>query len=334
VASFLVLWDVDFTLVNAFGVGRHLYQLAFAELYGGDLPERANEANMAGRTDRAIALDVLALAGVPDPRARVIEFEAALARLAPSLADLVTATAKALPGAAAALAALAALGHTSTSTSTSSSRPDPDQPTSSPTGSSLTSPSLTSPSLTRPSAHRPDSNPTSPSRPSADRPASNPTRPSRPSADRPTAGPTGPSQAGPERRNGCRGDCAARQSLLTGNVRPLAEVKLAPLGLTEHLDLDVGAYGNEHEVRAELVHLARKRAALAYGHEFGGEATVIIGDTPLDIGAGLVTGARTVGVATGSFTMDELVAAGARVVLPDLTDTDAVLAAVFDQVAR
>ena len=72
--------------------------------------------------------------------------------------------------------------------------------------------------------------------------------------------------------------------MLTGNVRPLAEVKLAPLGLTEHLDLDVGAYGDEHEVRAELVHLARQRAALAYGDDFGGEATVIVGDTPLDIG--------------------------------------------------
>ncbi|HXP19189.1 MAG TPA: hypothetical protein VN840_06035, partial [Streptosporangiaceae bacterium] len=108
-ASFLVLWDVDFTLVNASGVGRYLYRLAFAELYGRELPARANEANMAGRTDRAIALDVLALADVPDPPGRVSEFEAALARLAPSLAELVATTAKALPGAAEALAALAAL---------------------------------------------------------------------------------------------------------------------------------------------------------------------------------------------------------------------------------
>jgi len=238
VVSFLVLWDVDFTLVDATGVGRRLYRRAFAERYGADLPERANEANMAGRTDRAIALEVLALSGVADPIAEVGAFEAELARLAPSMAGLVTATATALPGAAAAMAAL--------------------------------------------------------------------------------AGDDGGYPAG-----------LAVQSLLTGNVRPLAEVKLAPLGLTRHLDLDVGAYGNEHEVRAELVHLARSRAALAYRHDFGGEATVLIGDTPHDMRAALVNGARAIGVATGPFTAAQLGTAGAHAVLADLCDTSAVLAAIL-----
>jgi phosphoglycolate phosphatase-like HAD superfamily hydrolase len=44
--------------------------------------------------------------------------------------------------------------------------------------------------------------------------------------------------------------------------------------------------------------------------------------------AALVTGARAVGVATGSFAAAELVAAGAHAVLPDLTDASLVLAAV------
>ncbi len=119
------------------------------------------------------------------------------------------------------------------------------------------------------------------------------------------------------------------QSLLTGNIRPLAEVKLGPLGLTRHLDLDVGAYGDAHEVRSELVGPARRRAALAYRAEFGGQATVLVGDTPLDIEAAVVTGARAVGVATGGFSMAELARAGADAVLPDLTDTSRVLAAVL-----
>ena len=93
------------------------------------------------------------------------------------------------------------------------------------------------------------------------------------------------------------------QALLTGNIRPLAEVKLGALGLTEHLDLDVGAYGDVHEVRAELVGPARRKAAVAYRTDFSGEATVIVGDTPLDIEAALVTGARAVGVATGHFSL-------------------------------
>jgi len=121
------------------------------------------------------------------------------------------------------------------------------------------------------------------------------------------------------------------QSLLTGNVRPVAEAKLAPLGLTAHLDLDVGAYGNEHEVRAELVRLARRRAAAAYDADFGGEATVLVGDTPLDIEAALATGARAVGVATGQFALAELEAARPHAALPDLADTPAVLAAVVSR---
>jgi phosphoglycolate phosphatase-like HAD superfamily hydrolase len=47
--------------------------------------------------------------------------------------------------------------------------------------------------------------------------------------------------------------------------------------------------------------------------------------------AALVTGARAVGVATGSFAAADLAAAGAHVVLPDLTDPSLVLAAVTGQ---
>ncbi len=89
--------------------------------------------------------------------------------------------------------------------------------------------------------------------------------------------------------------------MLTGNIRPLATVKLAAAGLGEHLDLDVGAYGDVHEVRAELVPVARQGGPAAYGADFGGQSTVLVGDTPLDVAAALATGARAVGVATGSF---------------------------------
>jgi len=237
VSGFLVLWDVDYTLVDTAGVGRRLYQAAFADLYGRELPEPAADANMAGRTDRAIALDTLTLAGIPDPAGQVGAFEAALGRLAPGVTGLVAASGAVLPGAAAALAALASLP-------------------------------------------------------------------------------------------------GVVQSLLTGNVRPLAEAKLAPVGLTAHLDLDVGAYGNEHAVRAELVHLARARAAAAYLADFGGTATVLVGDTPLDIEAALRTGARAVGIATGQFSLAELVAARPHAALPDLTDTAGLVAAVLDRDRR
>lgn len=122
---------------------------------------------------------------------------------------------------------------------------------------------------------------------------------------------------------------AAVQSVLTGNIRAIAEAKLAAAGLTGHLDLDIGAYGDHHEVRAELVHLARRQAYRAYGEHFAGAATVLIGDTPLDVAAALATGARAVGVATGDFSPADLADAGAHAVLPGLTDTTAVVAAVL-----
>ena len=119
-----------------------------------------------------------------------------------------------------------------------------------------------------------------------------------------------------------------RQSVLTGNIGPLAALKLRAAGLGDHLDLDVGAYGDAHEVRAELVSVARRAARQAYGTDFEGWSTVLVGDTPLDVAAALATGARAVAVATGSYSAAELAAAGAHAVLPDLADTESVLAVI------
>ncbi len=83
-----------------------------------------------------------------------------------------------------------------------------------------------------------------------------------------------------------------------------------------------------HEVRAELVAVASRAAGRALRPDFSGPATVLVGDTPLDVAAALATGARAVAVATGSYPAADLAAAGAHVVLPDLTDTARVVAAV------
>lgn len=232
----LVLWDVDYTLINAGGQSRRLYRVVFRELFGRELQ---TVASMAGRTDRAIILDTLSGAGVPDPGRHVCAFMARLAVHAPEFAGRVRAHGHALPGAVEALRALAAL-------TASDAR-------------------------------------------------------------------------------------AARvvQSVLTGNVRPLAEAKLSALGLAKYLDLDIGAYGDAHTERGKLVRMARDNAARAYGLSFPGEQTVLVGDTPLDVAAALGAGARGVAVASGATSQRELAAAGAHMVLPDLTDTAALVAAIL-----
>ena len=76
-----------------------------------------------------------------------------------------------------------------------------------------------------------------------------------------------------------------------------------------------------------LIRQAWRRARQKYNQTFQPDRTVVIRDTPLDVSAAREAGARAIGVATGQSTMEELAAAPA--VLPDLTDTDAVIRAVY-----
>jgi beta-phosphoglucomutase-like phosphatase (HAD superfamily) len=100
----LVLWDIDGTLLNSGGVGRDLYEEVFLQLFGRSL---AACAPMAGRTDRAIILETLTLAGVDQPRRHVDPFIAGLGARAQAVHEAVAARGHALAGAAQVLAALA-----------------------------------------------------------------------------------------------------------------------------------------------------------------------------------------------------------------------------------
>jgi phosphoglycolate phosphatase-like HAD superfamily hydrolase len=55
------------------------------------------------------------------------------------------------------------------------------------------------------------------------------------------------------------------------------------------------------------------------------EDCLVIGDTPLDVAAAHLAGARALAVATGSYGVDALLAAGADAALADLSDTQRVL---------
>jgi phosphoglycolate phosphatase-like HAD superfamily hydrolase len=119
------------------------------------------------------------------------------------------------------------------------------------------------------------------------------------------------------------------QSLLTGNVQPNALLKLASFELDGYLDFEVGGFGSDHHHRPSLVEVARAKAERKYGTGFPGTATVLVGDTPLDVAAGRAGGARVVAVATGPYRADELRATEADAVLEDLRDTEAALAAIL-----
>lgn len=118
------------------------------------------------------------------------------------------------------------------------------------------------------------------------------------------------------------------QTVLTGNYRGAATVKLAVFDLDSALDLDIGAYADDATDRAALVPIAQRRASDKYRHRFSRANTVIIGDTTHDVAASRRGGAAIIAVATGRDTAEDLRAAGAGAVLTDLTDTTTVLHAI------
>jgi phosphoglycolate phosphatase-like HAD superfamily hydrolase len=119
------------------------------------------------------------------------------------------------------------------------------------------------------------------------------------------------------------------QSLLTGNLRLVAAFKLGLHSLVSRFDMDSGAYGSDHARRVMLPGIAAARAEQRYGRPFRGADVVVIGDTPNDIACGKAFGARTVAVATGPFTPDELRAHAPDAVLADCSDTEAAFAAIL-----
>ena len=111
--------------------------------------------------------------------------------------------------------------------------------------------------------------------------------------------------------------------LLTGNIARGAQLKLDSAGLTEHFVL--GSYGSDHEEREHLSRIALQRARDMWNPALCPENTVVIGDTPRDVDCGLAIGARTLAVATGSFSSSQLAKTGADRVVIDLTDTDEIV---------
>lgn len=107
-------------------------------------------------------------------------------------------------------------------------------------------------------------------------------------------------------------DEGAEVALLTGNLQPIGRAKVAAAGLGHRFGPG-GGFGSDAEVRADLVHVARRRAARAYSDT----EVVVVGDTPRDVVAARTAGVRVVAVTTGAFGPDAL--ADADAVVADLT---------------
>jgi phosphoglycolate phosphatase-like HAD superfamily hydrolase len=113
------------------------------------------------------------------------------------------------------------------------------------------------------------------------------------------------------------------QTVLTGSSKPSAMLKLRVFGLDDFVDFDIGGYGSEAYPKGTLLRVTRLRAADKHGVSFDENATVYVADSPRDVDAAKIGGARSLAVASGRASAAELREAGADAVLPDLTDTAA-----------
>ena len=103
--------------------------------------------------------------------------------------------------------------------------------------------------------------------------------------------------------------------LATGNIERGARIKLARGDLNRYFPF--GGFGSDSANRTELVRRAAEEACRHVGCSIDPSNTFVIGDTPRDVDAGREAGFRTVGVATSSYSQEDLLAAGADLVLSD-----------------
>jgi phosphoglycolate phosphatase-like HAD superfamily hydrolase len=116
--------------------------------------------------------------------------------------------------------------------------------------------------------------------------------------------------------------------LATGNIEVGGRVKLERGDLNRYFKF--GGFGSDSEDRTELVRAAAQRAGGKNGVVFTPANVFVIGDTPLDIDAGKRAGFKTVGVATGSYSLENLLDSGATFAITDLErDRDYFLRSTF-----
>ena len=107
--------------------------------------------------------------------------------------------------------------------------------------------------------------------------------------------------------------------LLTGNVKRGAEIKLNRFDLMKHFSF--GAFGEEGATRSDLPIVARNRANKLLDQNYEYDEIVLVGDTPEDAIAAKVNGCKSIIVCRRQEWYDEIVKAGANLIVDSLDDS-------------
>jgi phosphoglycolate phosphatase-like HAD superfamily hydrolase len=126
---------------------------------------------------------------------------------------------------------------------------------------------------------------------------------------------------------GLRGSATAVLGVLTGNIEEGARIKLGHFGLSSYFA--TGSFGSDSRNRGDLPAIAVRRAAQSTGKTFSGKDVVIVGDTFEDIAVSMSAGARSVIVATGFFTYEDLAKGTPDFLFKDFSQTREVVEAIL-----
>jgi phosphoglycolate phosphatase len=124
----------------------------------------------------------------------------------------------------------------------------------------------------------------------------------------------------------CEGKSEIALGLLTGNLRRGAKLKLEHYGIWRFFAF--GAFADDHHDRNELGAFAISRALETTGIKFSPAQIDVIGDTGHDIACGKAFGARTIAVATGGWSGEQLAEQRADFLFDNLANVDQVIAAL------
>jgi len=106
--------------------------------------------------------------------------------------------------------------------------------------------------------------------------------------------------------------------IVTGAMEGAARTKLTPANLNRFFVF--GGYGSDTRDRGELIRVAVERASALRDRPLGSRDVVVVGDTPHDIQAAHAAEVRSVGVASGKYSVEDLRGAGAEHVLGSLRE--------------
>jgi phosphoglycolate phosphatase len=112
-------------------------------------------------------------------------------------------------------------------------------------------------------------------------------------------------------------------ALLTGNLKRGARLKLKHYGLWDFFEF--GAFADDHHDRNELGAFAHQRAREIHGHDFDSADIDVVGDTGHDVACGKAVGARTIAVATGSWSRERLEARMPDFLFDDFSNVEEVI---------